>query len=282
MASNKNGTKKASVFDTIDPRILERIKALRLMDDEFMSVVFDGDKELTGLVLRIILNRDDLTVKKTMTQSEKRNLYGRSVKLDILAEDTNGKLYDIEIQRADKGASPKRARANLSALDSKSLKKGDDFSALPETYIIFITENDIYHLNKPFYEVEKSIKGIKEPFDDGSHTIFVNGAYRENDAIGKLMHDFCVSEADEMYYSEIAEKVRFHKNQTDGGNEPMSRIFEEYANEVATERVATAVAERNDELIRKFIRRNDMSLEEIADIFEVPLQQVQEIAAELA
>ena len=46
--------------------IVERIKALRLMDDEFMSVVFDGDNELTTLVLRIILNRDDLTVKKTM------------------------------------------------------------------------------------------------------------------------------------------------------------------------------------------------------------------------
>ncbi len=116
--------------------IVERIKALRLMDDEFMSVVFDGDNELTTLVLRIILNRGDLTVKKTMTQSEKRNLYGRSVKLDILAEDTTGKLYDIEIQRADKGSSPKRARANLSALDSKPLKKGDDFASLPETYII--------------------------------------------------------------------------------------------------------------------------------------------------
>jgi predicted transposase/invertase (TIGR01784 family) len=252
------------------------------MDDEFMSVVFDGDNELTALVLRIILNRGDLTVKKTMTQSEKRNLYGRSVKLDILAEDTTGKLYDIEIQRADKGASPKRARANLSALDSKSLKKGDDFASLPETYIIFITENDIYHLNKPFYEVEKSIKGVKEPFDDGSHTIFVNGAYRKNDAIGMLMHDFCEANADEMYYSEIAEKVRFHKNQTDGGNKTMSRIFEEYGREVAAEARMTALAERNDYFVRKLIARGDMSLEEIADITEVPLEKVQEIAGELS
>lgn len=137
-------------------------------------------------------------------------------------------------------------------------------------------------MNKPYYEVEKSIKGVKEPFDDGSHTIFVNGAYRKNDAIGMLMHDFCEANADEMYYSEIAEKVRFHKNQTDGGNKTMSRIFEEYGKEVAAEARMTALAERNDYFVRKLIARGDMSLEEIADITEVPLEKVQEIAGELS
>ena len=75
-------------FDTIDPKILERIQAFRLMDDDFMSVVFDGDNEATEFLLRILLDRNDLRVKSVMTQKEKRNLFGRSVKLDILAEAT--------------------------------------------------------------------------------------------------------------------------------------------------------------------------------------------------
>ena len=178
--------------DTIDPKMLARIQALRLMDDDFMTVVFDGNIPLTELLLRILLSRDDLRVKSVMTQKEKRNLFGRSVRLDILAEDTAVKKYNIEVQRADKGASPKRVRYNLAMLDSHSLKKNEDFSKLPETYIIFITENDYLGLEKPLYRVQKKFDctdkdGNDLPFDDGCSILYVNGSYRGNDAIG---HEF--------------------------------------------------------------------------------------------
>ena len=125
------------IFSTIDPKMLARIQALRLIDDDFMTVVFSGDNKATEFLLRILLSRDDLMVKSCMTQTEKRNLYGRSVRLDIVAVDTEGKLYNIEVQRADKGAGARRARYNLAMLDSHTLKKSDDFDALPETYIRF-------------------------------------------------------------------------------------------------------------------------------------------------
>ncbi len=76
-----------TVFDNIDPAVLERVKSLRLIDDELMTLVFSGDIKATELLIRILLNRNDLTVTKSMTQVEKRNLFGRSVKLDIVAED---------------------------------------------------------------------------------------------------------------------------------------------------------------------------------------------------
>ena len=144
----------ASILDTIDPAMLARIQAMRLMDDDFMTVIFDGDNATTEFLLRILLNRDDLHVKKVTTQKEKRNLFGRSVRLDILAEDDKGKLYNVEVQRADEGTSPKRVRYNQAMLDSHCLKKKADFTQLPETYIIFITENDYYGLGQPFYLVE--------------------------------------------------------------------------------------------------------------------------------
>ena len=182
-------------FDAIDPTMLARIQAMRLMDDDFMTVVFDGDNEATEFLLRILLSRDDLHVKKVATQKEKRNLFGRSVRLDILAEDTKGKLYNVEVQRADEGASPRRVRYNQAMLDSHILKKKEDFKQLPETYIIFITENDYYGLGQPFYEIKRTVKlssteSMYLPFDDGCNIIYVNGSYRGNDALGKLMHDF--------------------------------------------------------------------------------------------
>ena len=40
------------------------------------------------------------------------------------------------------------------------------------------------------YHIDKYIKETGELFDDGSHILYVNGAYRDDSAIGKLMHDF--------------------------------------------------------------------------------------------
>ena len=51
----------------------EAIKQFRLMDDTFMSKVFE-DKECAELLLRVILNKNDLTVQNTQTQFEIKNL----------------------------------------------------------------------------------------------------------------------------------------------------------------------------------------------------------------
>lgn len=86
--------------------ILESIQEYRLIDDTFMTAVF-RDKTCTQLLIRYILQRDDLEVLEVFTQNELKNLRGRSVRLDILATDRAGAFYNIEVQRADKGASEK-------------------------------------------------------------------------------------------------------------------------------------------------------------------------------
>ena len=85
-----------TVFDNINPVVLARVKAMRLFDDELLSAVFSGDIEVTQLLIRILLNRNDLTVTKSITQYEKRNLFGRSVKLDVVAEDIFKTEYNKE------------------------------------------------------------------------------------------------------------------------------------------------------------------------------------------
>lgn len=263
-----------NTIKTIDPKMWERIQGLRLMDDDFMTIVFSGDNKLTEFLLRILLNRDDLTVKSCLTQKEKHNIFGRSVRLDILAVDTKNRQYNIEVQRADQGASEFRARYNLSMIDSHTLPKGSDFNSLPETYIIFITEHDIYKENQPIYVVNQSIlAGNKAlPYKDGTHKIFVNGSYVGNDAIGWLMHDFRESNADKMHYAVIAERVRFHKQEEQEVN-TVCRAFEEYGKEKANEK-AVGIA-------KKLIKNNKLSLEEIAETAELPLEKVQQMALEV-
>ena len=59
---------------------LECIRKFRLMDDTFMSKVFE-DKKCAELLLHVILNRNDLIVQEVHGQYDINNLQGRSITL---------------------------------------------------------------------------------------------------------------------------------------------------------------------------------------------------------
>ena len=278
-----------TVFDNIDPDVLERVQSLRLIDDELMTLVFSGDKKATELLIRILLNRNDLKVKKSMTQVEKHNLFGKSVKLDIVAEDIFKQEYNIEIQRAKSGAGGKRIRYHQAMLDSHTLKKGMDFDQLPTLYIIFILEKDIFKLNKPVYLVNKTLDVKDEDgdyllFDDACNIMYVNGEYRGDNPLGKLMHDFSTPNADEMYYSELARKVRFHK-QTEKGVQMASQIVEEYGDARAAEALKIGIQQgerkKAEETATNMIKKKYPAAD-ISEITGLSLAEVEELQKKLS
>ena len=144
--------------------MLQRIRGFRLLDDDFMTKCFEENIEATELVLGIVLNKPDIKVEKVQTQYSMKNIKGRSLRLDIYATDSENKKYNIEIQRADKGAGAKRARYNSSLIDSNILPAGVEVENLGETYVIFITENDVIGKNKPIYHIERYIMEAEEYF----------------------------------------------------------------------------------------------------------------------
>jgi len=83
-------------------------------------------------------------------------------------------------------------------IDADITVPGEDAKNLPESYVIFITENDIFGKGLPLYHIERTIKECNIPFDDESHIIYVNGKYEENDSIGDLIHDFHCKKADDI------------------------------------------------------------------------------------
>lgn len=206
---------------------LQRLGMLRPIDDDFMRCMFKDDIELVQFVLRIILEKPDLLIESSETQKDMKRLVGaRSISLDVHGVDSEGKQYDIEIQRADYGANPHRARYHSSVMDVESLDAGQDFSELPETYTIFITEADFFGEDEPFYLVERVITTINRRFEDGAHILYVNGKYRGDSDIGKLMHDFNCSSADDMHFPLMAKRTRYLKESKEGVSE-MCRVIEE-------------------------------------------------------
>lgn len=194
---------------------LVRIRNFRLMDDDFMSKVFE-DTACAEFLLKVILNRDDLTVQEVHGQHDIKNLQGRSVRLDILAVDEKNRAYNIEVQRSDRGAGAKRARYNSSLLDANLTQPGDGYDALNETYIIFITERDVLKRNLPIYHINRIIEETGEAFGDEAHIIYVNSQIKDETALGKLMHDFSCTDPEDMKYPVLAERVKYFKEDTKG------------------------------------------------------------------
>ena len=214
---------------------LEAIKKFRLMDDDFMSKVFDGSPECTEHVLRILLERDDIHVVSVKTQYDIHSIEGHSIRLDILAKGADDVLFNVEIQRADRGAGQKRARYYSGLLETTALQKGEDYASLPDTYVIFITERDVLGEGKALYHVERMIDGEKS-FNDGSHILYVNGAYRGEDPIGRLMHDFNCTEADDMTDTLLQDRTRYFKESTEGVNS-MCLLMEQMRDNTAIEQI---------------------------------------------
>jgi hypothetical protein len=214
---------------------LKTVDRLCLFDDDFMSLVFDRNIEATEFLLNTIFERDDLKVIEVIGQREYKNpvIGGRCITIDIYAVDSEGKLYDIEVQRADSGAIPQRARFHSAMVDTRMLKEKQKFKEIEDSYIIFITQNDVLGEGLPLYHVERVVTENNKFFEDGSHIIYVNGAYKNDDTpIGKLVHDFgCVRSAD-MYCDTLKKQVHYFK-ETEGGREIVCQIVEEFADERA-------------------------------------------------
>ncbi len=256
---------------------LERLKSLRYMDDDFMTVCLAHNFEGVELILRIVLGREDIKIKSVRTQEPLKNLQGRSAILDVHAIDSTDKEFDVEIQRKDTGADAKRARHNSSLLDAHILKSGDDTEDIPDSYVIFITENDVMKGKQPIYPVERyvTIGENKVLFGDGSHILYVNGKYRGNDEIGKLMHDFSCTNPDDMNYEALAKKARYFK-QDEKGVAVMCKIMEDMRNEAARE-AAQNKAKRTAVYL---IKLGKMTVEEIAEATELSIDIVKELESQ--
>lgn len=190
-----------------------------------MTKVFEDDIERTQFMLRIIMNNDKIKVKKAFTQKRIKNLQGRDVQLDILAEKDNGEKFNVEVQNESRGAIPQRARYHMGVLDAKSLPKGKYFDKLPENYVIFITKNDVLQGDLPIYHIHRTIDENGQSFVDGSHIIYVNSRIQDDTPLGRLMHDFCCKNPDDMHYKELAEKTRYFK-ENEKGVEQMGEVME--------------------------------------------------------
>lgn len=205
---------------------------------------------------------------EVVAQREYKNpvVGGRSIAIDIYAVDGDEKVYDIEVQRASLGADAHRARFHSSMMDTRMLKAQQEFREIHDSYVIFITASDVLGAGCPIYHIDRMIEETGAYFGDGSHIIYVNGSYKnDNDPIGKLMHDFrCINSVD-MFYPVLADQVKYFK-ETEGGRDIVCKVFEDLAEKRADEKVL----DEKVRLVKNLMETMKMTAEQAMDAMKLP------------
>lgn len=252
---------------------LEILKKLRPIDDDFMRELFRDNIPLIQLVLRIITGIDDLIIVSAETQYDLNHLLNtKSICLDVLATDSKGRKYNLEIQRSDKGASPMRARYHSSSIDTEFLSANESFDQLPVTYVIFITEHDTRKSGKPINIYSRCDINSGDILGDNEYIIYVNGEYDNADDdsdLAKLIHDFMCSDYNDMHFELMAERTEYYKN-TPKGESHMCKLIEDAANERAkNEKIKIA---------SNLLALGTVSKEDIAKATGLDLTKINELA----
>ena len=248
---------------------LQAIREFRLIDDAFMQVCFEYDTECLQEVLRIILDMPDLVIVAVRVQQPLKNLRGRSLRVDVLARDSTGRLFNLEVQRTD--TDPRRFRLHSGMVDGAALDAGDDFEDLPDLYVIFIMERDPFRKGLPLYHFVRYMPEIGLALEDGSHIICVNGEIRgKQTKLAQVMHDFFCADPDEMYIESLARVARRFK-QDEEGVLKMGSVVEKIRAERTLE-VQTAI-------ILQMLRMGEFTLEKMAEITQLSLDEVKAIIA---
>jgi len=155
---------------------------------------------------------------------------------------------------------------------------GQEFDQLPDTHTIFIIKKDFYGMGKPAYRTERMNLDTGRPFEDGKHILYVNGEYRGSSDIGRLMHDFNCTDADDMNFELMVERTRYLKENPKGVSE-MCRGVEDMQKQEREEGVKEGIMEGMRATALRMLNAGKYALEEVAAISGLPLNEVKKLQA---
>ena len=117
--------------------------------------------------------------------------------------------------------------------------------------------------------MERMVQETGEDFHDKTHILYINGPYKDSDAVGRLMENFFAANPSKRNYKELANRAKYFKEPGKGA-EIMSDIMGDFEKEI--------VRRKAHETALRFILAGELSLKEIAEEVGLPLEEVEELA----
>lgn len=254
-------------------------------------------KHICKAVLERLL---DISIKDIVYIHEEKNLDVRwdtkSVRLDVFVNDDKGTVFNIEMQTSkDMEELVKRTRFYQSILDMYHIQKGQKYTTLNDSYIIFICTFPVFTDNRHKYTFKNvCIEDHDIALNDGATKLFLSTKGTQND-VSKPLQAFLDyidgQEATDELLRDIDDAVYEVKHCEAWKEEYVMLSMDHYkywkegmAEGIAegiAEGLAQGKAEGKIEVVIQMLRKQ-LSLEMIAEVTNFTVEDVRKIAEEHA
>ena len=261
---------------------LEKLAKTTPIDDLAIRFMLRDNLELAELLCQTVLEETGLRVKSVRTQYDaSRGGIARAITMDVVIFDERDRVHNYEVQMDLGDMPPERVRYHCAVLDVEFLDAGQDFADLPDTFVVILCNHDPFGKGDPLYYVKRTVYRksgeVLEEYKDRQLIIYVNGDWRGDDALGRLMQDFHCKNPDDMYYAQMAEPFRT-LTETREGQMYLTGLAADFYNDGLAEGEARGKAEGRQALMTEMIKAGvdpaifaqvtGMSIEEIRETVE--------------
>ena len=273
------------------------VEELTFTDDGMFQAVLHKPEICAELIERL-LNVRVSHVEYPELEKEIAPYYTtKSIRLDVYLKDED-KVIDVECQSYPQDSLGKRTRYYQSMIDVDSLMKGQDYSKLKESYILFICKKDPFkdgkekHYGLPCYTfknicLENSLVDLN---DKSLKVIYNASAYREekNPKIHDFLHFIYTNEPGKDDFSNrlltLVEQIKQNEQFKEAyaamnlHDRDITRMAERHGIEIG---IAKGAQQKAIEAANNLLRMNILSHEQIAQAQGLPVETVKELAAKL-
>ncbi|WP_418462789.1 Rpn family recombination-promoting nuclease/putative transposase [Frisingicoccus sp.] len=259
-------------------KVRKPLKDLTLLD-RFLFDTAMSDPEISRNILSIIFDDREIPPIHFSAAEQTQEPYfdSRAVRLDVLAIDEEGTVYDAEAQKENKGKRflLRRSRLYQSSIDVNLLQPGDwDFGKMNDVYVIFIAPFDLFGQDKYMYTFQMTCKEVPGlPLNDGAVRIFLNTHGKNDDEVSPELVEFLhYAEKPEQYrkslqnprVKKLAEQMDMLKSNQKVGVKYM-RLWEELADARLDGMEEAQIAS-----IRNLMKKTGWSAEKAMDMLDIP------------
>ncbi|WP_405733002.1 Rpn family recombination-promoting nuclease/putative transposase [Anaerovibrio slackiae] len=217
-------------------------------------------------------------------KSFEANLKSKGIRLDLFVIDEDGVAYDIEMQMDNsyKEFLGRRTRYYISTMDNNALKKGERYSQLRKSYVIFICTFDPFGRGLAKYTFNAICNEDHSlVLDDGVTRVFINtegDRHRISKELASLIGYISTGEVTDDYTQDLDEEVRALRN--DDGRERDYMTYMQTIMEHEDMAYNRGISQANKAMAIKMLKANK-PYEEISEFTELTMSEIDELAASL-
>ena len=265
---------------------MKKYEELELRDDFMFSRIMSNPKFVKPLLETILGVKIRKIVYPQTQKTIDLSLQAKGIRLDVYVEDDQNTVFNLEMQTSDGANLPKRMRYYQGMIDLNILDKGQDYTTLKKSYVIFICTFDPFGEGRHIYtfcntcqentaltlddDAVKIILSTKGTMDDVSPEMkrildYIDGKGASDKFTEELEEAVCSARQNERWRLDYMTLEYEYRQRYLEGKEEGLRKGEE-----------TGITKTRERTIQKLHERGE-SIQFIADIVELDEEEVKRV-----